>query len=414
MTTSSYTRNVLWLGGIQAAHYILPIVTVPYLTRTLGPTGYGINVYTLSLAAFLSVICDYGFALTATKAVSAHRNEPARVRDIFSSVLMTKFMLLLICCVLLGISTVALPHYTADWRLYALAILGAFSAVLFPTWLFQGLERMRDLALMSLSARILSVAAIFIFVRGPDDMWLATLLQLGASFVMALLAQLLAHRLLGGRVTMPTFSSVTEQLREGWTVFVSSLAINLYTTGQTMIVGSIGGAAAAGYYGAAEKCVSVGKSGYGILTQAAVPKVAYYAKHDPLTGLRFIRKLMLLAPIGLVATFVMFFYPEWLVKLLFGAQFIEQVTPLFQILSPVPFILTLSSCFATLFMFNYGYHHQWAMIIVSACCLSLVVVLGLHFVVAAEQAAAWATMLAEAFILVVSATYFFRGPVKSA
>jgi polysaccharide transporter, PST family len=314
----------------------------------------------------------------------------------------------LICCVLLGISTVALPHYSADWRLYALAILGAFSAVLFPTWLFQGFERMRDLALMSLSTRILSVAAIFIFVRGPTDMWLATLLQVGASFVMALLAQLLAHRLLGGRVTIPSVSAIIEQLREGWAVFVGTLAINLYTTAQTVIVGTIGGAAAAGYYGAADKCLSAGKAGFGVLTQAALPKVAYYAKHDPRRGLWFIKRLTLLAPIGLVATFVMFFYPEGLVRLLFGAQFIEQVTPVFRILSPVPFIWTLSTCFATLFMFNYGYHRQWSMMIVSASCLSVVIVLGLQFVVASEQAAAWATMLSEALILVVSAIYFLQ------
>jgi PST family polysaccharide transporter len=408
----AYVKNVLWLGGVQAAQYVLPVISVPYLTRTLGPTGYGLSVYTISLAAIFGAICDYGFGWTATKSISIARNDIGEVRRIFVSVMATKILLFVICAIgFLGL-VVFVPSMRDRWSVHVLALAGGLGSILFPVWLFQGLERMAHIAWFSLSGRIATVAAIFLFVRDQSDVWLAVFLQMIAPVLTGTAALFLARRWIGGSFSIPTASDVKSQLREGRSVFITSMAITLYTAAQTTIVGTVGGATRAGYFGAADKFLTVGKTGFGVLSQAAMPRVSYYSTHDPAEGLRFIRRLLLTLPIGLSISLIMYSYADFIVGLLFGSAFVTNVAPLFRILSPIPFILNMSMCFASLFMFNYGLHRQWSVMIISACTVSLSAIFLLHIFVPIERAAAFASLITETFVLVVSAIYFFRSALR--
>jgi polysaccharide transporter, PST family len=409
----AYLRNVVWLGSIQAAQYILPFVTVPYLTRTLGPAGYGLMIYSMSMAGFLGVFCDYGFAWTATQAISKHRHDKVEIRRIFIVVMATK-LLIFLCCAVVYMTLIAVSEpLRAHWGDHVLALLWTLGGVLFPGWLFQGLERMALLAILTLSARIVSIAGIFLLVRNASDVGMAILLQSLALVVAGLCALCLSLKWTEGAFTRPTVASIVIQLREAWGVFISSLSINLYTTAQTIIVGSIGGPVAAGYYGASDKCLAAAKAGFGVLGSAAMPRVAYLATHDPEEGLHFIRRLLLTAPLGFAASIVMFLFADQIVAILFGAQFVQNVVPLIKILSPIPFILNLSICFATLFMFNYGFRAQWSRMIIAACALSLTALGILHFVVPIEKAAAISSLLTETFILLVSVAFFYRAGLRN-
>ena len=409
----TYLKNVVWLGSIQAAQYILPFVTVPYLTRTLGPAGYGTMIYALSIAGLLTVFCDYGFAWTATQAISTHRNDRVEVRRIFIAVMATK-LLIFICCVAAYLVLIAATyHLRQRWDVYVIALSSTLGNVLFPVWLFQGLERMALLAVLSLSGRVVSTFAIFLLVRGPDDVRLAILLQSIAVLVAGLPALYLSWTWTEGIVVRPTIRDIAKQLRDASSVFVSSLSINLYTTAQTVIVGSLGGALSAGYYGVSDKCLAAAKAGFGVLGQAALPRVAYLAAHDPEEGLHFIRRLLSSVPIGLSSSIAMYFFADKIVAILFGPAFVKNVTPLIKVLSPIPVILNLSVCFASLFMFNYGFRRQWSQMILLACGVSLVALAILHMIVPIEMAAAISSLVTETFIMLVSATFFYRANFKT-
>ena len=405
----AFLKNALGVGSMQAAQYILPFVTVPYLSRTLQPAGFGLMIYALSIAGFLTIVCDYGFAYTAMQSAAAQRDDVNAVRHIFVAVTAAKASIFLVCVLAFGILIVVAPHLREHWQVHLLALLGTFGSVLFPTWLFQALQKFTQMAWLSISGRALSVAALFLFVRAPSDVWLAVLLQtLPVSGVAALL---LTRHWLGARLPLPRWTEIKHQLQIGWRVFASMSAANLYTGAQTVMVGALGGVTAAGYYGAADKCLTAAKAGFGVLAQSALPQVAYWARHQPDAGLRFISRLLMTFPIGLAASASMYFFAEPFVRLLFGAQFIPGVVPLFHILSPIPFIMNLSVCFATLFMFNYGYQRQWSHMLMAASVLALGSLALLQFIMPVQSAAAVAALLAEILVLLVSGAYSCRAMI---
>src|SRR5215469_18412330 len=56
-------RNVFAMIAWQASNYILPFVTIPYLSRVLGPLGYGSLGLALALTGYCVLLTDWGFAL---------------------------------------------------------------------------------------------------------------------------------------------------------------------------------------------------------------------------------------------------------------------------------------------------------------------------------------------------------------
>jgi len=58
LRTTASGHTILSLYGLQAANYLLPLASFPYLTRTLGPDGFGLYVFVLVVARYLILVTD--------------------------------------------------------------------------------------------------------------------------------------------------------------------------------------------------------------------------------------------------------------------------------------------------------------------------------------------------------------------
>ena len=59
LKTSEYRKileNIVSLTGLQFASYILPLITLPYLTMVLGPEMFGLTQYAISLITYFQIV----------------------------------------------------------------------------------------------------------------------------------------------------------------------------------------------------------------------------------------------------------------------------------------------------------------------------------------------------------------------
>ncbi|MER1744005.1 oligosaccharide flippase family protein, partial [Proteus mirabilis] len=76
-------KNSLFLLGMQGINYIIPLITLPYLTRKLGFYEYGMLNTSLNIILYLVLFIDFGFNFSATKDIAKNRNNKLKIKKIY-------------------------------------------------------------------------------------------------------------------------------------------------------------------------------------------------------------------------------------------------------------------------------------------------------------------------------------------
>src|SRR5580704_14484791 len=158
-------RNICWLFSLQGLNYLIPLAVMPFLVRMLGIEKYGLVVFAQSFAQYFVILSDFGFNISATKLVAMIRNDRERVSNLFWCVILLKALLMLVGIVILAVLVTAVPRFRLEPLLYAAAYLAVIGTVLFPMWLFQGMEQMKYISIVSGGAKLASALTLFIVVR---------------------------------------------------------------------------------------------------------------------------------------------------------------------------------------------------------------------------------------------------------
>jgi PST family polysaccharide transporter len=249
-------HNILALSLIQVATYTLPLLTLPYVLRVVGIQRYGVLAFASSFIAYLVILTDYGFRLSAPRAISVYRDDPVRVSAIFSAVILIKLLLLLISSVVLWAGL----HFMQDLGVYRIVAYYTFGLVianaLSLTWFFQGMERMKYITYLSLGSKLVYTILLFTFVRKAADFIYIPLISSATEVLAGAIGIAIAVRMFKVRLLFSGHEVVTT-LREGWHTFVSSVSINAYTVTPVFAVGLFGGARLAGCYSVAERLASI-------------------------------------------------------------------------------------------------------------------------------------------------------------
>lgn len=351
-------ENFLSLSSLQAANYILPLITLPYLVRVLGPGKYGLIAFAQALTQYLITFSDYGFILSATRDISVNRDDPQKVSDIFSSVMTVKSILVAASFILLCSIVVFIPRFREDGRVYLYMFGVVFGNFLFPTWFLQGMEKMRYIAILNIVSKLIFTILIFVFIRNEGHYIYVPVINSFGYITAGVLSLWLIFKRFNVRFSLPRFGSVRRQLKSGWHVFVSRISISLYTTTNVFLLGLFANDAVVGYYAAGEKLIRVVISLFEPVFQALYP---YISKLASISRERTIRNLRALLSFSLIASFSIFFVFIFgagrIVLLILGEKFIESAI-IVRILSPLLFVVPVAYILAnlTLLPFNLDKH----------------------------------------------------------
>jgi hypothetical protein len=151
--------------ALQGLNYIVPLVTLPYLVRVLGIGPFGLISVAQAFATYFVIFTDYGFNLSATRRIALQHDDMAAVSGIFSAVITIKIILMLFGLGVMAIVLVVVPHFRPDADIYAVSYMAVIGGVLLPTWLFQGLQDMRTIAVLNGVTKLASACLLFVFVH---------------------------------------------------------------------------------------------------------------------------------------------------------------------------------------------------------------------------------------------------------
>ncbi len=368
-------NNILSLFILQFANYILPLITIPYVVRVIGPDKFGLISFAQAFIGYFQILTDYGFNLSATKEISVNRENKKMVQEIFSSVILIKLMLFLLSFLILSIFLIFIPRFRNDWSVYIFTFGIVLGNVLFPVWFFQGMERMRYITIIHMIAKIIFTISIFIFIRKTSDYLYVPLINSLGSLTAGILSLILVNKDFGIQFLIPSFELIKHQLKEGWHIFISTVAISLYTTSNTFILGLFTNDKIVGYYSAGEKIVRVIQGLLTPISQTVYPHISKLASNSKEKAVRFIRNIVkIVSSVTFIISLLLFIYAESIVNIILGSQYQQSIIVL-RILAFLPFIISLSNIFGIQTMLTFNFKDAFSRILIFAGLVNIVLAL---------------------------------------
>lgn len=331
MGSSKKTLLVNWgaLSVVQFANYLLPLVVLPYLLRVIGPEKYGVLAFAQAVVLYFNLIPDLGTNLYAPREIAIVRTDNEKLSRLVSGILALKFWLLLIACLGYWLTVRCVDRFWVEHEVFIFSSAYMLAAAMMPTWFFQGIEKMVNVTLGMLLARVFSLCFIFIIIRQPEDYIYVPLINAGGMLLGALLMLYLMVFREGVSLKVTSLKYKWSIIRDSSALFVSNVAITVYTGINTVILGFLSSDLVVGYYAAAEKLIKAGLGLQGQIASVFYPHISQKLSVSRDEGVRLMR-------IGFVATMFfaipatvgVFFYAPLAVDLMFGEEFLRSLLPL--------------------------------------------------------------------------------------
>jgi Membrane protein involved in the export of O-antigen and teichoic acid len=370
-------KNIVSLFLLQGANYLLPLITVPYLVRVLGPENYGRVAFAQAFIGYFVIFTEYGFNLSATRSVAMVRNEPAKLSKLFSAVIIIKAVLMTLGFLVMLLIVWVVPSFAKEWSLYVLVYLMVVGNVLFPVWLFLGLERMRHITIFTIIGRTIVVIAIFAFVHHKADYRLAAAFQASGSVITGLLVMALIPRLTQVRLCWPGVTQLRQTLSEGWYIFVGTAGASLFNNSNVFILGIFTSPSIVGIFAAAEKIIKSAVNLNAPITQATYPNTAKLQAISRREMLKFVARLAKYQ-IGIMSILSVFLFilAEPIVTIILGEKYHSSII-LIKILAALPVLTAISDILGNQIMLNTGLQKQFSQVFIISGLINITLMLAI-------------------------------------
>jgi PST family polysaccharide transporter len=363
-------HNIVTLYGVQACTYLLPLLTLPYLARVLGPSEWGSVLFAQAIGATIAIVVEYGFDFSATRETARQENHRHKLAELVSGVLAAKILLALIClCAVVAIRNYATRLAPSPVLFWMSAIWGVAQGVNM-LWYFQGLERMKLMGSIDIAGRIFSTASIFLLVQRPSDGWKVMASQALGCVISHAITVFVAFREVGFH--MPTRGSIWKILRLGWPMFLFRAAQSLSGTANGLIMGALAPTSALGLFTGAERITWVARQGMWPINQALYPRLSKQIASSPNLAARTARRsLAILGLLSALFTAILMIAAPLIVKIVLGPQYIAAIPTLRVFALTLP-LIAFCGVLSFQWMLPLGLDHQFNIVVLTSGITNIV------------------------------------------
>ena len=247
----SARKNTLYNVSYRVFSILLPLVTAPYLSRTVGKFGVGLYSYAWNISYIFVLIGTLGLETYGVRAISRVRDDPEKLNRTFSEIWR---MQRVVAAAALAVWLVYVFFIAGEEKPVALSLsMMSLSCIVNLDWCLMGLDQFRPIALRNTAVKLLAALCVFLFIHDSGDLWVYGFAWSLATFLGCVSCM---FRLKG------QVSYIPVTLRESFRhfppcalLFVSVIAVSVYRTMDKVMVGAIAGMEENGLYENAEKII---------------------------------------------------------------------------------------------------------------------------------------------------------------
>jgi O-antigen/teichoic acid export membrane protein len=324
--------NFLALSLLQVGNYVLPMVTLPIISRIIGPGYYGVINYVFAYVYYFVLFINAGFDLYGIRAIVDAGKEPQKVNDIVSRILVAKTYILGACALVFGVLVWVVPQLAAQKLVSLFAFLYCIGWVINPSWVYHSMQETRRFAVFSFISKLCFSVAIILAIRERSDYVLHPLITSLSHVAVSFFSLRYALKRYGIRVCWSALATVKQTFLDIRHMSAMELVRNQAHLTNIILAGSLLTIPETGFYTAGLRIVIILQSIISMpLNTVLFPYIGGAFRHSEKEGMERVRKILpyvFLITLGISLVALLFADP--LIGFVFGSEFSSAV-PLLRI-----------------------------------------------------------------------------------
>lgn len=259
-------KNYLYNLSYQILTIILPIITVPYVTRIFTSEDLGNYGFYNSIVSYFSLFAMLGIGLYGTKQIAAASDVSSTFWNIYAIQLIASLISIFVYVILI----LCIP--TMSEIIPLILFISLFSKIIDISWLFAGKEDFKKITLRNTVVKVVGVISIFTFIKNSEDLYLYILLIVVFDFLGQVVMWVPAKKF----IKRPSFNMkiMKKNLHPIVLLFLPQVAISLYVVLDRTLLGLLGSYSDVGIYEQGQKLTSIIYKIVSSLGVVMLPRVA--------------------------------------------------------------------------------------------------------------------------------------------
>lgn len=262
-------KNYLYNLTYQIFILIVPLATIPYISRVLGPKYVGINTLTYSVVQYFVLFAALGLAMYGQREIAYRRSDKEEMSRAFWEIELLSILTTAVTLVAYGIFLSFSKQYTMYYLCQSFFILACAADV---SWFFIGLELFKITVLRNFVVKIASIICIFTLVKNESDLYIYI-------FIVSL-AQLIGNLSLWPYLTKYIQLvkirdlHIFQHFSPTFALFIPQVAINVYVYLNKIMLAKISSVESAAFFDDSDKIVRIALTVISALSTVMFPRIA--------------------------------------------------------------------------------------------------------------------------------------------
>lgn len=402
MGKSTIKKNYIFNLTYQLLLILIPIITIPYLSRILLEDGVGIFSYSESIVSYFVLFAVLGSTTYAQREIGKVQNMVSERTQVFWEIFILRLIMSVLSIMIYGVYLIFCKEYFIISLIFGLNILNVICDI---TWFYQGIEEFGKVVVFGLVFKLLEFAFIFLFVKTQEDLWLYVLGKCGFLIIGNLCLWIFLPKYLCKVKQINPFRHIKTII----TFFIPTIAVQVYTMLDKSMIGWFTNSTAEnGYYEYAEKIVRMSITVISALSVVLVPRVSKaFSEKDNETIFKIINNAVSYVwMIGIPLLFGMIAVSDIFVPIYLGENFLKSAL-LLKIFTPLILFVGMANIIGVAYLVPINKQKVYIVATIVASVVNVIlncILIPVYYSVGA----AISSVIAEGVGIIIQCTYVFK------
>lgn len=284
------TKDFVIYGLGQAINLISPLLVIPYIISICGEVGLGKAGVGFSFALIAIVLIDYGSYINGTKEVAINNSSKEILEEKFTTIYLSKFILLCIVLILCSLIIETIPFFQKDKIQLLLSLLIVVGQFINPIWFFQGIQNFKWISIVNVLSKVIYVSEVFIFIKKPEDY-----IYLNLFFGIGLMAAsslgfIWICRKYSFSLKNCSLTNALELIKSEFSLTISQLFFSFYQYAPIIIISYVGGNFMAGQYRIIDQVIMIFRTYFQMFFNFIYAEICLKIHKNVATGISYWKK----------------------------------------------------------------------------------------------------------------------------